>query len=1220
MTSEAISQHEQYKALINRLFCRKSAPYGGFDMIGGPTIVAADTMVRAQLIRKGDELGRYELQLFDGVEGFAGDLWEYGLHSLMRLDALDHPALPRIENGAFDVSERIAFTLTDYPGEPVNLDETIEWARTNPAAAWEQFSLLIDALSELNGAQVLHRNLTIASLRSYHPDDGDRALRLCGFEMSTLIGDILRRGSYREQRERERLRELYLQPPPNLERARHYLYFAPELHTYLFDSRADGRHEWVTTDVFGLGVLGWELFVGPIPELLPQPYAAMAAATGSDIADALARMHREMRSRLTSQGNLPRALTTLLVSMLDSDPVTRTTSFDAATAIAKNWEMFSERDETTLPAPYLIAFMPDLSVETLYTERHWIAHPPTEAAGRAELATFLGKELAGTELVHCPTGAIGYVPPRYSGDTALEDAQWVLIGAQAVWFCAPLKEWIGEQEIVDDRILVIRFLADRPFARDLIGKRPRRRVSSFELIPFRLRTPIHKDRTGHPSWKSMFDGVTSTKRKHPADFEFVQSLRFLLEYQQTETVARCYAFHRIDSAERGTVVIEFDSARDDLRRHGSPMLTYFAIDHRRRPMFGDFFDQLDPGDKPIVQLEISRSGRRPDFRRATIVVDFVRRRSATEIEVSTLGGDRIPAHGWIRATSDSGTAPQLRRQARALIDLENKTALIRALRNPTSIDFSRGRNYSGPPETLQGNAETVIGKMLALQPFYALQGPPGTGKTMVASEALLRYLTADPGRRVLVTAQANFALDHLGLELIKKLPKHTLVLRWTSDSLDTDPEGAGTDPSAATAGRRRIHEDLVPHVIERLTHRTVADIEREIAARMDGSISAEESWSPEELRLAKQWAQIVRDDRIELSDRIIAGANVVLATCSMAAKLRSDVPSSGEHFDWVIVEEAAKAWPTELIVPLTLGTRWTLIGDHRQLGAHRAHDVENFLDGLSTASDDSPVKAHFQQKAMRLETLNLFRTFFERETEPLSPDQLARRPWDSLTKQFRMHPDIAEPVGRSFYPLTPPQEDADDLPMSFLTTGTKPGWNPSHRITSPTELCERPLVWIDTKGAETHRQIPRWSNPGEVELVAKLVETIRPQSLPAGAEGENSLVVLTPYVSQVLALRRMGELAGRVHTVHSFQGRQADRVVVSLVRTGPARGATVMSNVGHVGQPEVANVLLSRAQRLLVLVGDLEHFAEYGGECWTTIVSTIERYGAVVGIDDLEWL
>jgi superfamily I DNA and/or RNA helicase len=387
--------------------------------------------------------------------------------------------------------------------------------------------------------------------------------------------------------------------------------------------------------------------------------------------------------------------------------------------------------------------------------------------------------------------------------------------------------------------------------------------------------------------------------------------------------------------------------------------------------------------------------------------------------------------------------------------------------------------------------------------------------------------------------------------------------------------------------------------------------------------------------LRAQWlAALERDHLLELTERVRAGASVVLATCSIAAAVLDRSRQRGDAFDWVIVEEAAKAWPTELIVPLVLGTRWTLIGDHRQLGAHRADMLARFLDSLDGYPDET-VSQHFENKAQHLRVLALFASFFTPISEPTAADgpeaveqhgssaagrtyleQVRQQARGRLNRQFRMHPDIAQPVSRTFYRDEAKNRDADGLAESFLTSdesARKP-----HGLRRPKIFDGHSLVWLNTKGVANCLEVPRWHNPGEVEIIDRLVRAMLPTSADAGAEGERSLVVLTPYRAQLTELSRQPSLNGRVHTVHSFQGREADRVVVSLVRARRVSDDAIR-NVGHVGQDEVANVLLSRAQRLMVLVGNIEHFGQYGGESWAEVVRVVRRFGLVVPASDWEY-
>ncbi|MFJ9763055.1 AAA domain-containing protein [Streptomyces erythrochromogenes] len=1198
-----------YAQLVDRLFCRPAASYGPYKRISEPVIVLENRLVRVRMQTPSDEYETFEMSLFDGIHEFAGELWEHEVRSLLRLQALNHTALPQISDGSFDATEGIAFTMTQDNGRPLNIDWAVAWAQEHRIAAFEQFSILVDGLGQLHGSGILHRNLTLGALRvktGYDAASQHMALGLERFEMSTLIGNLLRSMGSQSQGmvAQQSIRKLYLTPPEGVEPARHLSYLAPETHPSLFDAIPASRRDWDTTDVFGLGVLGFELFCGPISECLPDDYAGVARADESGLRQALGSLHRAMRTHLANRPEIPAALTRLLRSMLELRPEARITSFDAARRIERDWEavcgVWEDKDESQLP--HLVAFMPDESVETIYKQRKWVSRSPDDAAGREELKAFFEKELRQAELVRSPNGAFGYATGQ---EEKLREAEWVLIGETAVWFCAHLYDDSGpkgDQRIFDDT-LVIKYLRDRDYAQELVNAHPRRRLARIDLVAYKARQDISHHRTGRPSWARLTESVSvGVRSKDHKDEAFLTALDFLIDYQTVELNARKYPFVRVEEPDDATkaqtnsniAVLTYAQGRDDERLHRNPLLTAYTSDSRRRPLFGDFVADLSVDEGDFVKLDYSE---RPHFGRNPVQLQLLRRLDAHSIEVRKIGGGPVPASGWVRPSIDAGTDIQLGRQARARHSLGNLPGLIRALREPLSIDLGRGRYNEMDDGTLAGNARDVIRDMLAMHPFYALQGPPGTGKTTVATRAVSRYLTMEKGARVLVSAQSNYALDNLGIRLAEELADgigrgQVLMLREMSEARGID----------------KVDEQLHKHTLPELTREVVRGIKRKLVGTPGTA-----GMKPNEAALARQWLERIEANQVEISDRIKAGANIVLATCSMAATVTDTVRDPSDLFDWVLLEEAAKAWPTEVVTPLVLGVRWTLIGDHRQLGPHRESDLRAFLTSLA-GHGDPDVKRHYDARDSYLKVLGLFGELFR--PQPPRPARSRRvPPLGSLERQFRMHRVIAEPASRAFYPKEPPEQDRElGLPVSFLTTHETA--NEPHGVTSPLFLKGSPLVWIDTTGRPGCADEGYWINTGEVDLVDRLVTDMRPE--PSGAsepDAADSLAVLTPYTAQVALLKQRGSLRGRVHTVHSFQGREAQRVVVSLVRS-TVRG-NVLQNVGHVGQAEVINVLMSRARRLLVMVGSLSHFSEHGGSDWRLVTDTVKRYGRIVSAD--EW-
>jgi len=1224
---------EKYKELIDRLFCRDNAQFEGYTLFGEPEIVVPERLVRATLHRRTDAShghDAFQLTIFDRITDLAGELWEHTARNLLRVGALNHPALPQIAMGKFVPSEDIAFTLTRERGEPINIDHTVAWAHRNPVRAFEHFSTLLDALNELHSAGIIHRNLTAASLNTHvidlaEPDEVD--IVLSRFEMSTLMGNIIRTvGAGSGAETVAEVREFYT-APSGIEHERHLAYLAPELHSYLFDEHTSVRRDWVTTDVYGLAATAWEWFCGRIPDVLPEPYAEVQRADPEDRKAALARLQRAMVSHLASAG-LPAALADTLRRMMEPHPDSRWTAYQAAKHLGESWQNI--RAHWAKPEekrPRLVAFMPDESVQMLYEERKWIRHSPATPAGQEELRFFLQRELAEAVLVHSARGALGYAT---GPEDRLKEAQWVLIGQRAVWFCAVLYDPVPMTNVRKhfNQVLVIKYLRDKDITMELVTAKRRRKIESgLELIPFRPGQNMTKVVEGRRSWADLQEAVRGHARTDTLNEMYLRSLQFLLSYQRMVLQARSYPFRVVGATQQGTVTIEFDEEADADRRHSSPMLSAYALDERRRPRFADFFSGLDgerEGKATLLNVVGRGSTREPYFGGKSVTAVFREYVDPYTLRVSTQGVGSIPKAGWIRHVDDGGTGPQLDRQERGLALLRAQPLLIESLREPFSFDLGRGRWID--PHPVQGEVDfdavsrKLIERMLGTHPFFALQGPPGSGKSTLTAAAVRRNLAVEQGARILVTSQSNHTLDGLARKLIQQQSPRTLILRETPAEKEDEVRDDLVRAHTLTHLTRSVQDASTRLLKARLARKSYEHPPYDDSPYSHDLVELAKRWwidlpnlpplKEARRELAEQWLKHITSNQLELSDRIRSGASVVLATCSIAATVNDGRWDPKDLFDWVIVEEAAKAWSTEIIVPLVLGVRWTLIGDHLQLGPHREEELEAFLDSLRSHPDPL-VALEYEQKDDHLKALRLFQQIFAGRTE--EDYKLADSAVGRIEKQFRMDKTIAEPVSRAFYPRVPLREE-EGLPLSFLKTERhKP-----HDLTEPVFLRGRPLVWVDTGGCEGFGDEPRWRNEGEVNLVDRIAQSMLPTSAPPDRlDDDGSLAVLTPYKAQLELLSGRDSVRGREYTVHSFQGREADRVIVSLVRSTADPGGGIERNVGHVGRRELINVLMSRAKRLLVVVGDLRHFATYGGEHWATVIKVLRHYGEVVSADEV---
>ncbi|MBB6100128.1 hypothetical protein HNR42_003594 [Deinobacterium chartae] len=296
-----------------------------------------------------------------------------------------------------------------------------------------------------------------------------------------------------------------------------------------------------------------------------------------------------------------------------------------------------------------------------------------------------------------------------------------------------------------------------------------------------------------------------------------------------------------------------------------------------------------------------------------------------------------------------------------------------------------------------------------------------------------------------------------------------------------------------------------------------------------------------------EWRARVGERSVE--DAYARAANVYGATLMRLPQLlrRLDDVSA---FDLVIIDEAARATLPELLVAMLRGKRVVLVGDHKQLPAH-----------LESVTRDA-LRAHgFQTRDIER---SLFEELFSGVPEAgrsALPPQLTH----TLTTQYRMHPSIGRVVSEAYYD-------------GRLATGTL-----SDRSLPDPELDSSPrALWWDLPGRPA-RVGTSWRNDAQVNATRTLLLNLGRHCRPAGQEPLR-VAVICAYRAQVNATRRSLsglELPGlevAVDTVDAFQGQERDVIVYATGRP--------LTASSFVADPRRLNVAFSRAQRLLVVIGD----------------------------------
>lgn len=341
-------------------------------------------------------------------------------------------------------------------------------------------------------------------------------------------------------------------------------------------------------------------------------------------------------------------------------------------------------------------------------------------------------------------------------------------------------------------------------------------------------------------------------------------------------------------------------------------------------------------------------------------------------------------------------------------------------------------------------------------------------------------------------------------------------------------------------------------------------------------------------------------------------------------------------FDVVIMDEASKATPPEMLLPLCFGKKSIVIGDHKQLPPML--NEKEFKEALLEIKDPRGKILSEEINREFVETSQFERLIMNPK---VSKSIIAR-----LNVQYRMHPKINNVI-KQFYTgetdkgLNPAEElleHADDTNLS----------NPfsRHHGLLHDQFIKPDIhtIWVNVDEPEEPSGTSR-INDREVEAVKTVLTYLK------NASGfneyfthwdslkdedkrmqEQEVGIISFYGHQVKKLQDVRKYAQndlnipvRLKTVDKFQGMERNIVIVSTVRSNKIiRNGIVESNsdIGFAKAPERLNVALSRARRLLVVVGNLHFFESYkdksGNAIYKNAIDIIRQEGLV--IDDYKKL
>ncbi|EPG66475.1 AAA domain-containing protein [Leptospira wolffii] len=458
-----------------------------------------------------------------------------------------------------------------------------------------------------------------------------------------------------------------------------------------------------------------------------------------------------------------------------------------------------------------------------------------------------------------------------------------------------------------------------------------------------------------------------------------------------------------------------------------------------------------------------------------------------------------------------------------------------------SLSSPHFKEEEGISSEFNESQRRAISAVLETEDFVLVHGPPGTGKTKTLVEAI--RLLVEREKKVLASAPTNAASDLL-VESLSKIGVPVLRIGHP----------ARIHPAVL---ENSLELKLIAHPDAKLLERDKKEVQELLkkARKYKRNFGREEA--EERRRLYKEADQLrkgIKERQRALVRYLLDSHPVIVCTHTGASSHLLE----NRSFDYAILDEGSQAIEPASWLPILKAEKVVIAGDPFQLPP-------------TVLSEDPLLKISLMER--------LLSAFPEKDRVFL------------LDTQYRMTDPIQEFPNRTFY-----------------EGQLKSGLRESERnfvVPEISSLFGSSLVFLDSSGTDTAEETFEGSlgNPWEADFVFGILKRI----LDSGISPER-IAILTPYRYQrYLIKNRIEELSAdrknsiEVETVDSFQGREMEIVLFSLVRSNPE------GQVGFLSERRRWNVGMTRAKRLLVMVGDGSTVGQ--DEFFRDLIGTVEEKG-----------
>lgn len=542
-------------------------------------------------------------------------------------------------------------------------------------------------------------------------------------------------------------------------------------------------------------------------------------------------------------------------------------------------------------------------------------------------------------------------------------------------------------------------------------------------------------------------------------------------------------------------------------------------------------------------------------------------------------------------------------------------------------------------QSLNESQRQAIYKSLYADELALIQGPPGTGKSTAIAEIIWQHIRKEPKQKILLTSETNLAVDN-AIDRLKNGQNNVVkpIRFGNTDNLESEGYFYSLEAienwQKSNSNENNTVSQWVNNIADRVKFQDDALID-----------SALDKW--------KYFLQKPNTQTKKLfAEKYLEYVNLIGATGSSIGKLNSEnkwtsffrsylnvfnrksyqennyksCNRTNINFDTVIMDEASKATPPELALPVLFGKKSIIVGDHRQLPP--MIDGEEIKDLLVSIGEKA-----------------LAKTLSHKEFEISQFERLFKDIDDSIKgtfdTQYRMHPAINEAISQ-FY-----KDDGGlkcGLPLEETYHNSFDKWDSRYHGLQYKNILtpETHTIWVNVTTPEIQEGTSR-VNFGEIEAIDNILNVLKNSSgknefdqwLSNKSLEEKQIGLISFYGKQIHYINKMlnekhSEVPIRLSTVDRFQGMERNIIIVSMVRSNKLAsfqgqqpdeiygelGYPLQESLGFAESPNRLNVALSRARRLLIVVGNSEHFCRK--DIYKNVFETIQQNGKIISAEELQ--